>query len=340
MKALFFQPLEDYGKLEVSTQDLIRVALGRGMNVRVVEERSNFVLFSNGEKEVPVIEATICQKTGLWSHWVNENKALSKILLKERALHTPCFREWSSEEVDEALQRGTWRKLLSKSNLSYPIVVKPSDTNYGLGVMANIQEDAFFKVALQEAIRYSKRIIIEQFVTGREYRFFVIDGKCHAVCYRQPANVIGDGEKTIGALIEEKNVGRGTDYTYPLLKIKVDEEIRQQLQDKKLNLETILPKGEQCFLREKSNVSNGGESIDITDDMPSFFKEKAEEACCATRSPIGGVDIIIDDIHATDPEKAYQIIEINERPALMIHTHPFLGKARDLANPLLDLIFS
>ena len=42
------------------------------------------------------------------------------------------------------------------------------------------------------ALKEDKDILIEEFIDGTEYRFFVIEGETKAVLLRVPANVVGD----------------------------------------------------------------------------------------------------------------------------------------------------
>jgi cyanophycin synthetase len=48
-------------------------------------------------------------------------------------------------------------------------------------------------------------VIVETFVTGRDYRCLVIDGKIAAIAERVPAHVIGDGTLSVTQLVEQTN---------------------------------------------------------------------------------------------------------------------------------------
>jgi len=50
-------------------------------------------------------------------------------------------------------------------------------------------------------------VIVETFVTGRDYRCLVIDGRIAAIAERVPARVIGDGALTIDQLVAKINAG-------------------------------------------------------------------------------------------------------------------------------------
>jgi glutamate--cysteine ligase len=56
--------------------------------------------------------------------------------------------------------------------------------------------------------------------------------------------------------------------------------------------ETIPANGETVFLRENSNISTGGDSIDFTDEIPESYKKIAVQATQALNVRITGLDIL------------------------------------------------
>ena len=78
-------------------------------------------------------------------------------------------------------------------------MVKPKSTNFGLGISI-FQEPASldnYKKALEIAFAEDTAVLVEEFIPGTEYRFFILDGRCEAVLLRVAANVVGDGKHTI-----------------------------------------------------------------------------------------------------------------------------------------------
>jgi glutamate--cysteine ligase len=107
-------------------------------------------------------------------------------------------------------------------------------------------------------------------------------------------------------------------------------------QDK--SIATIPEPGETVYLRENSNISTGGDSIDFTDDIIADYKAIAVAAAQAVGAKICGADIIIEDIHKTPDDQNYSIIELNFNPALHIHNYPFVGENRHVDEKVLDLL--
>jgi glutamate--cysteine ligase len=103
---------------------------------------------------------------------------------------------------------------------------------------------------------------------------------------------------------------------------------------------TDIPKeNEIVYLRENSNISTGGDSVDYTDDIPRAYKEFALRAAKAVDAKICGVDMIINNISNENPtDYDYAIIEANFNPAIHIHTYPFKGKRREIAGKILNLL--
>ena len=98
----------------------------------------------------------------------------------------------------------------------------------------------------------------------------------------------------------------------------------------------LLKEGEEVFLRENSNISTGGDSIDFTDVIPNRFKEIAIKSAKSIGAKICGVDMVIEDY--TDERSNYGIIELNFNPAIHIHSYPYEGKERNVAKDILNLL--
>ena len=90
------------------------------------------------------------------------------------------------------------------------------------------------------------------------------------------------------------------------------------------------------YLRENSNISTGGDSVDYTDDIPQKFKDIAVNASKAAGAMICGVDMMLEDYR--DENTNYAIIELNFNPAIHIHSYPYKGKERKIATHVLKLL--
>lgn len=222
------------------------------------------------------------------------------------------------------------------------IVIKPKSTNFGLGItiLKENNSEEVYKRAVEIAFEHDNSILIEEFVSGKEYRFFVINEQVTGILHRVPANVRGDGRSSIKQLVEEKNKDslRGRGYRTPLEKIRLEEAEAMFLQDQNLNFDSIPAKDEIVYLRENSNISTGGDSIDFTDDIHPSYKEIAAKSAAALGVRITGLDMMIEDITKPATKDNYAIIEMNFNPAIHIHCYPYQGENRKLNEKILDAL--
>ena len=222
------------------------------------------------------------------------------------------------------------------------MVIKPNQTNFGIGItiIKENNDEAIFQRAVDIAFENDSTILIEEFIEGKEFRVFVIGDEVVGILHRDPANVTGDGKLSIRELVQIKNQDplRGKGYRTPLEKILLGEAESIFLNSQKKNFDTVPLSGEVVYLRENSNISTGGDSIDYTDDIPESYKQIAVKAASALNVRITGLDMIIKDHTQNANRDNYSIIELNFNPAIHIHCHPYKGKNRKLNEKLMDVL--
>ncbi|WP_061223420.1 bifunctional glutamate--cysteine ligase GshA/glutathione synthetase GshB [Leptospira weilii] len=331
----FFSPeiftLEGFEDLEISTQIVIRDALNRGLEVEVLDRKNHFLRLKNSNGFVQYVkEASKTALDSYMSFLVMENKTISKIVMHESGLLVPEGDSFGDPESAFVF----WKK-----NSDRKIVVKPVTTNFGIGItiLAPYASEEDAKKAIKIAFNHSESVIVEEFAEGNEYRFLVIGTETVAVCNRVPANVTGDGIHTIEGLVALKNEDkrRGVGHVTPLEKIQLGDTELDVLQQSGFTKDSIPSKDQKVFLRKNSNISTGGDSIDVTDWAHPFYKELAVKAAQLVGAKICGVDIILKDL---EKQEDYRILELNFNPVLYIHNYPYEGKNRDVGNKILDLL--
>lgn len=324
---------ERFEVLELSTQILIKDAIERNIEVEVLDYDDNFIRLKRGGKTEIIKQATRTSLDSYISPLIMENKEVTKIILRENGINAPDG--ISAKSADEALK---YLHMFSGKN----IVVKPKTTNFGKGVVILKQPYGIndYKSAVQYAFTYDDSIIVEEFASGKEYRFLVIGDETAAILHRVPANVTGDGIHTIEELVQEKNKDplRGKGYVTPLEKICLGEVEKEYLGFSGKSFGYIPLNGETVYLRENSNISTGGDSIDFTDDVIDEYKNIAVKAAKAVGARICGADIIIRDIREKPDNGNYSVIELNFNPALHIHNYPYKGMNRQVGKKVLDLL--
>ncbi|WP_268625189.1 bifunctional glutamate--cysteine ligase GshA/glutathione synthetase GshB [Paenibacillus alvei] len=323
-----------YEDLELSTQLLLKAAVKRGITFKLIDRDENFVLLTKGDHKEYVKQAT---KTSLDSYstvLIMENKIVTKEALNERGIRVPNGDVFRSQE--EAL--AAYESYRDKA-----IVIKPKSTNFGLGITifncTFSKED--YQKAFEIAFKHDQTVLLEEFMTGKEYRFLVMGDEVVGVLHRVPANVVGDGVHTIEQLVHEKNKDplRGRGYKTPLEKIQLGEAETMFLNNHNHQWSGIPSLGQVVYLRENSNISTGGDSLDFTDEIPESYMTLAIESAKAAGATFCGVDMMIDDITSEASDSNYSIIEINFNPAIHIHCYPYKGKNRKADEKILDLLF-
>ena len=330
-----YYSLSAYDNMELSTQAVIEDAIKNGIKVTVIDENDQFIRLENKGHVEYVKNGNMTSKDSYISPLIMENKVVTKKVLDEKGFRVPKGYEVSS--LEEALQKFNYIK-------NKPIVIKPKSTNFGLGITifknGTSSLDNYSK-AIEFALKEDKDILIEEFIEGTEYRFFVIEGKTEAVLLRVPANVIGDGKHTIRQLVQMKNANplRGDAKKTPLKKIELGEIEKLQLNEQGLTFESILAENKVAYLRENSNISTGGDSIDMTDSVHDSYKKLAVEITDAMMAKVCGVDLIIPDITKSVTNDNYGVIEANFNPMMMMHIYPHSGKSRRLSLNVLKMLF-
>lgn len=325
-----FHGFED---LELSTQILLKEAIKSGVKYRFLDRQDNFIELSRGNNSQLIKQATKTSLDNYATIMAMENKVVTKDLLERGRVIVPVGESYPNLEL---------------ALVDYPlfahraIVVKPNSTNFGIGITIfkhdfTIEE---YTRALKIAFNHDSKVLVEEFVPGKEYRFFVIDGAVIGILHREPANVIGDGVHSIRELVAEKNLDplRGNGYVTPLEKIRLGEAEEMFLSAQKLTFDSVPKADDKIYLRENSNISTGGDSLDFTDIMPKAYKRIAVKAAESAGAKICGVDMMIRDINNPYPENNYAVIELNFNPAIHIHTYPYRGKDRKIARKILKML--
>lgn len=323
--------LYGYENLELSTQILIKEALKHGIEVEVIDKQDNFICLSKGDNIQYIKQATKTSIDNYVTVLIMENKTVTKKVLRKANIKVPEGGEF--ESLEEA--KDNVHKYINKS-----IVIKPKSTNFGLGISIfknGATKEELLK-AFEIAFKHDNTVLLEEFIPGKEYRFLVINDKVVGILHRVPANVVGDGVNSIRELVHIKNQDslRGKGYKTPLEKIKLDDNAALFLENQNKDFDYVPPKDEVVYLRENSNISTGGDSIDYTDLIPDKFKEIAINAAKAVNAKICGVDIMLEDYSSENSN--YGIIELNFNPAIHIHCFPYKGTERNIGVEVLKLL--
>lgn len=290
-----------------------------GLKFKQYDDEGALHEVSNGKKKV-LINRSATEKTGHLSYILADNKRFTTDILSKFGLSVP--RQKMVSTYDELV--GFYKK-------RKPVVIKPNKASLGKGVTVNITNQKELKVAYKSARRYGKKVLIEDFVPGDDYRVTVIDYKKVYAVQRIPAFVVGNGKSSIEKLVKKKNRVK-KEYKKD---IKLNTKSREILAEKGYTFDSVPGEGEMVYLRKAANIAEGGTSIDFTNKLSKEIKAMAIKAAKVLKLPSAGIDVLTEDISSNKGV----IIEVNPRPHVVLHHYPHEGQERYPADDILTMLF-
>lgn len=326
-------PIWDQDNLNYTTESIKRKVIYRSAwerNLKIVEVEKYFWYISDDKGNhhyfkyiMPDTISTVSQKLSSYKHLILKH-------LKRFNLNTPQEKSFLLNEKNKAWEYA--------KKLNTPVVVKPYVGTGGKGVFLNISNEKDFLSAVDN--QGENRFLVQEYISGADYRILVIDGNFVSAHKRVPAYVIGDGKTTLKELIEKKNKTRQTNpYTATKL-IRVSPTIKKELESKNITLETIIKKDTKIELQKVANVSQGGENEDITEFVHIKFQNIAKNILKSLPDMfLCGIDIQAEDLSKDPDLQKWAIIELNANPDFQMHHFPVKGPKRDVAGVLIDSLF-
>jgi cyanophycin synthetase len=311
-----------------NTEFMVEAAKARMIPHRQVGPNS-LVVLGHGARQRRIY-TSLTDRIGSVANTVSSDKELVKFLLRGAGVPVPEGRPVADE--DDA-----WR---AASEFHAPVVVKPRDGDYGLGVMVCLTTEDQVRAAYHRARKVSEEILVEKYASGDVYRLLIIKSQLTAAVRRDPAQVVGDGRSTVAQLIEQTNADprRGEDVTKPLPKIVVDEDARHALASQSFSLESVPAEGARVLVHLKPHRLTGATDTDVTDDIHPDIIRCAALATRVIGLEVAGIDLIAPDIGRPLTEQGGVILEVNAGPAIRPHMEPTEGQPRPVAAAILETI--
>ncbi len=316
-------------RLGPSTGSIVEEAIKRKIPyIRL--NRSSLVQLGYGINQKR-IQATVASTTSSIAVEIACDKEDTKNLLEAAEIPVPRGRICvDMDDLEAAVER-----------IGYPLVTKPINGNHGKGATTNLLNWEEVVRGYEAAKKYNRKVIVEKFITGYDHRVLVINYKFVAAAKRTPAAVTGDGVHTIQGLIDIVNQDprRGYGHEKVLTAIKVDDFTLDILQEKHLTLESILPAGEELWLKPTANISTGGTATDITDIVHPSNVFLCERIARIIGLDICGIDIMGPDLSSPITENGGSVLEVNAAPGFRMHLEPTDGLGRNVAEPVIDMLY-
>lgn len=313
-----------------STGSIVDEARARGIPSMRLRKTSSLVQFGWG----------INQKR-IWASTSTESRYIAVEIAQDKELTLQMLYDVGIPVPKGGTARRLSSALAEVHRTGYPVVIKPLNVSHGRGISLNVRNEAELETAFELAQEYSRTVIVEKFLEGKDYRILVVNGKFVAAANRIPAHVDGDGVHTVQELVDEvnKDPRRGIGHEKVLTQIKINESATRMLKEQGYQMDSIPKKGKFVQMVSTGNMSTGGTAIDVTDVIHYDNIKLAERAVKTIGLDIAGIDIIAPDISKPIKTHGGAIIEINAAPGLRMHLEPTEGKKNNVAKPIIDMLF-
>lgn len=260
------------------------------------------------------------------------HKEATRMQLQYAGVPVPQGRTFAQGDYDTA------REFVER--IGYPVVVKPTMGVRGIGVVAGIEDAEQLEGAftlMSDSKLGDQDFIVEKHVHGADYRIVVIGDEVVAAIQREPSSVLGDGKSTIGELLLTKNIARRRNPHLWARPAKYDDAARHELEKAGRDIDTILPEGERQLLANTCSLSQGGDSIDVLDEMHPSIKEASVASVKAMPGLyFCGVDFLLEDHTKPLDEQDAGICELNAHAAIGNCEYPMFGTGRPVAKTLMQ----
>jgi len=312
-----------------STQSLVTAAEERDIPWLRLNAYS-LVQFGHGKYQKR-IQATITSETRHIAVELASDKEETNKLLGDLGL--PVARQELVYRPDQAVR--------AAERMGYPVVVKPRNANHGRGASIHLTTDEEVRTAFRHAREHGRTILVESFIHGLDHRLLVVDGKLIGAAKRVPGHVVGDGKSTIAELVDVVNEDprRGIGHEKVLTRLELDRQANELMAKKDYTAESVPTSGEMVFLRSTANLSTGGTAVDVLDVVHPDIRAMAIRAAEAIDLDVCGVDYLTSDITKSFKVTGGAICEVNAAPGFRMHVAPSEGTPRDVAGPVIDMLF-
>ncbi len=313
----------------MASTKVLAAARARGVPVYRLDDGSRMQL-GEGRLQQRVAKG-VTSRTGHIAEQIATNKAYVKTLWAR--VGVPIADGQAVNDAPEAVAVA--------ERVGWPVVIKPADSDWGLGVSMRLADADQVQAAYRRAREYSESVLVERHLEGAWHRLLIIDDRLVAALRRDPATVTGDGTSAIARLVERANEDerRGPDSRWPLRLMELGDLEREYLGRMGMGPETVLEAGRQVVLRPIAHTDSGSISTEVSDLVHPSTVHLARDAVKVVGLDIAGLDVIAQDISRPLAEQGGGFLEINPYPALFLHLEPICDRPRPVGEAIVASLF-
>jgi cyanophycin synthetase len=312
-----------------STSSLVKAAEERGIPWLRLNDQS-LVQLGHGKYQQR-IQATVTGRTPhIAVELASDKEETNKILA---SLGLPVPRQDLVQSESGAVR--------AARRIGFPVVTKPYNGNHGRGISIRLTSDAEVIEGFNKAKEISRSVIVETYLEGDDHRLLVVNGELVAATRRTPGHVVGDGVHSITQLVEIVNQDprRGVGHEKVLTRLVLDAQAEMMMARAGVTADSVPAADQVIYLRSTANLSTGGTATDVTDIIHPDNREMAVRAIRAIGLDVGGVDFLSTNIAESYRSIGGGICEVNAAPGFRMHVAPSEGTPRDVAGPVIDMLF-
>ncbi|MEM1234156.1 MAG: hypothetical protein AAGH70_08510 [Pseudomonadota bacterium] len=284
--------------------NFIEAAASRRLPFRIFG--APFLIFGYGSGSF-ILNSSITEGDTSTGLSLARSKVATNQFLRQSGLPVPQQRPVKSEEAVVAFVR----------EFGFPVVLKPDNQSQGRGVIAGIVDEAEALQHFRALANLYPTILIEEHVPGNHYRIdFMGDIRIKAV-RRRAATVVGDGQRSIEALIAELNQEPvRLDPSSSTKQVVFDSDLTRTLAKQGLSVSDIPEAGRRVTLKSISNLGMGGVQENVEDEVHPENYDLCRAIARTMRLQVLGVDLLSPDISRPWYENGARICEVNAQPQL------------------------
>lgn len=204
------------------------------------------------------------------------------------------------------------------AELGFPVAVKPIDGTMFQGISLDIRTMEEAEAAYDRAVQHGSAVMIEPYLDTPDFRATVVGGAVAIVMRRNRPYVVGDGQRTITALIAAHNADlRQGRARFPAgYAIEIDDEVRWTLARSGLQPDAVPDAGLRVMVRTAPVRQLGGfptnETATVHPEMLRLFERIAH----VLAMPVVAIDFRAEALDRPWQEQRIAVLEANARPGI------------------------